>query len=231
MNKYCPDIHWLTEYAAGNLPYSQALCVSAHLSFNSKSRDIVEKLDHVGALLFSENSNNFSSESTNSDLSDSFKKETLESIFSSTADDDEYNHTKCNTLSHPNVPYCLQKLIPEGFDKLNWENVGRSMRISHLDTGDSEREVALHRISPGAKIANHDHRGQEITVVLKGSFSDEQGLYMPGDFIVKESGEKHKPIVSKDSECICLTVSDGPIKLTGFFARLLNPFLRFRTSG
>ena len=230
MNKFSPDIHWLTEYAAGNLPLSHSICVAAHLNFNSSSRAIVEKLDCVGSLFFSDES---ISDLSNSELSDSFKEKTLEKIFSSQLDSREKKHSTdtITQIDSSGVPNCLKKLIPNGFDKLKWKSFGKSLRISHLETGDSQREVALHRISPGAKIANHDHRGQEITVVLKGSFSDEDGLYMPGDFIVKKSGEKHKPIVSKDSECICLSVSDGPIKLTGFFARFLNPFLRLKTSG
>ena len=184
----------------------------------------------MGSLFFSDES---ISDLSDSELSDSFKEKTLKKIFSSQLDSREKkNSTDTITqIDSSGVPSCLKKLIPNGFDKLKWKSFGKSLRISHLETGDSQREVALHRISPGAKIANHDHRGQEITVVLKGSFSDEDGLYMPGDFIIKKSGEKHKPIVSKDSECICLTVSDGPIKLTGFFARFLNPFLRLKTSG
>ena len=176
-----------------------------------------------GFIIFSDES---ISDLSDSELSDSFKEKTLEKIFSSQLDSREKKHSTdtITQIDSSGVPSCLKKLIPNGFDKLKWKSFGKSLRISHLETGDSQREVALHRISPGAKIANHDHRGQEITVVLKGSFSDEEGLYMPGDFIVKKSGEKHKPIVSKDSECICLTVSDGPIKLTGFFARFLNPF-------
>ena len=37
-----PDIHWLTDYAAGTLPSSQALCVAVHLSFCPESRKQVE---------------------------------------------------------------------------------------------------------------------------------------------------------------------------------------------
>ena len=55
MNKFCPDIHWLTEYAAGNLPLSHSICIAAHLNFNSNSRAIVEKLDCVGSLFFQMN--------------------------------------------------------------------------------------------------------------------------------------------------------------------------------
>jgi len=43
--------------------------------------------------------------------------------------------------------------------------------------------MALHRIKAGGKAPEHDHKGTEITVVLTGSFSDEDDIYQPGDFI------------------------------------------------
>lgn len=58
---------------------------------------------------------------------------------------------------------------------------------------------------------HHSHTGDQITVVLEGSFSDEDRIYRKGDFILRDSRDRHKPIVSPKCECICLMVLAGPI--------------------
>ena len=54
MSHFRPDIHWLTDYAAGTLPLSQALCVAVHLSFCPESRKQVEQLNSLGAIMFND---------------------------------------------------------------------------------------------------------------------------------------------------------------------------------
>ena len=44
--------------------------------------------------------------------------------------------------------------------------------------------------------------------------------------MVKHVDDRHTPVATLDRECICLAVTEGPIQLTGFLGRLLNPFLR-----
>jgi putative transcriptional regulator len=100
--------------------------------------------------------------------------------------------------------------------------------MARLQTGQKEFEVALHRIKAGGSVAKHDHGGTEITLVLDGSFSDENGIYHEGDFLVREAGETHRPLASRDAPCICLSVVAAPVRMTGTFTRLLNPFLAFK---
>ena len=68
--------------------------------------------------------------------------------------------------------------------------------------------------------------GDEYTVILEGSFSDEAGLYHKGDFLLRDASHEHTPVATLDKYCICLAVTEAPIQLTGFFGRLLNPFIR-----
>ena len=131
--------------------------------------------------------------------------------------------------SNSPLPSCLSSLLPAGDTKqLDWKRLSTSLKVARLPAGDPKREIALHKIKPGGSVANHDHRGREVTVVLTGSFSDQNGLYLPGDFLVKEPGEAHRPMASEDTECICLSVMDAPVKFTGVVSRLINPFLRIK---
>ena len=109
---------------------------------------------------------------------------------------------------------------------LAWRSLSPSLKVAPIGIGEKVHELALHRIKVGGKVPEHNHKGSEITVVLKGSFSDEDGVYQEGDFIVREAGDVHQPIAAKNEECICLSVLAAPIKLTGI-KRLLNPLLTF----
>ena len=82
------------------------------------------------------------------------------------------------------------------------------------------------KISAGGVAPEHDHSGTEMTVVLKGSFSDKEGIYQEGDFILKEPGQIHQPISARNEDCLCLSVESAPVKLTGFFGRMVNPFIK-----
>lgn len=241
MSHFHPDIHWLTDYAAGNLPMSQALCISAHLSFCSQCRKQVEQLNSLGGIMLNSSlADNPSIKSqqplAEAEIPSSLRAQMLDLISN---DQSTTGSTTLTTVASANdepdssnseLPSCLNKLIPNGTDQLHWQKLGTAVSVARLAAGDTEREVALHKIKAGGRVGNHDHKGREVTVVLTGSFSDQQGQYLPGDFIVKESGEAHQPIASEDAECICLSVLEAPVKFTGPIARLINPFLRIHTA-
>jgi putative transcriptional regulator len=83
------------------------------------------------------------------------------------------------------------------------------------------------RIRAGRAVPRHTHRGYELVCVLEGGFSDAAGHYGRGDVAVADDGVDHQPTADADGDCICLAVTDAPVRLTGRFWRLLNPFVRF----
>ena len=122
-------------------------------------------------------------------------------------------------------PVSIRKLIPQGTGELDWKNLGPRLSVAKLRRLDPAREIALHRLQPGGVVSDHDHGGCEITVVLSGSFSDLSGQYHPGDFLVRNPGETHRPTASEDGPCVCLAVFDAPVKFTGVLTRFLNPLV------
>ncbi len=122
------------------------------------------------------------------------------------------------------LPDCIQEFLPE--DGLCWRKLTRSLRAARISVGEDKCELGLHWIAAGGKTPEHDHRGLEITVVLQGSFSDEDGVYQEGDFLVREPGDIHRPRAARDEECVCLSVLEAPIKLTGV-KRIMNVLMGF----
>ena len=107
----------------------------------------------------------------------------------------------------------LQKLIPNGYDALRWRHLGTDLEIARLPATDHGHKLSLYRIQPGGRIAEHGHHGEELTVVLKGTFSDGTGIYSEGDFLFCDTNDIHRPIATQDGVCLCLSAETAPIKL------------------
>lgn len=222
MTTYHPDPQWLFEYVAGTLDDSQALCVSTHLSYCAKCEHQTATLTGVGAAML--NSNMPHSEPSPDALS-----RVLSTIDNAPAKEGGVRTPGGTSIDSgtDKLPPLIQKLVSTEVSDLPWKNIGSRISMARLNSLDGDREVALHRLQPGGSVSNHDHGGREITVVLQGSFSDQDGEYFPGDFLVREPGETHRPSASNNEECLCLAVCDAPVKFTGFFARLFNPLVAY----
>ncbi len=217
--KHHPDDHVLAEYSAGSLDYALCISVNAHLHYCSECSHRLREMNDVGGAFFSQ------APSLEVD------KSLLDQIFARIDSLPPLTDSPTETVacSRFDLPPTVEKLIPSKKD-LHWKRISPALREARLQTGQSQYQVALHKIGRGGRVVEHDHRGLEVTVVLKGSFSDEEGIYQPGDFIVKDAGEVHRPCAAQDQDCLCLTVQEAPIQLTGILSRLLNPFIPFHAA-
>ena len=214
MVKHHPNENLLAEYAAGSLPFGLSIGISAHLHFCSHCQHRLEQLNSLGGSLLEEGQ----SVPVDEGLLDKLM-----------ARIDNPIEMPASSASRFNLPGVVEKLVPD-LKALRWRRLSPSLKVSRLNTGQDRYEVALHKISRGGKVAEHGHRGQEVTVVLKGSFSDDDGVYTPGDFLLREPGDIHRPRATQNQDCLCLSVVEAPVSLTGWFYRLLNPFLSFKPS-
>ena len=213
-----PDTHLLMDYSSGSLDRALSISVAVHLHFCKECKERSLSLSDIGGQLLSE-------VEPASVLSDTLR------IVLSRIEDPEYGGESGSSGSFSTasesetLPPLVKRLLPE--QGPDWKFLSPSLRVAKLAVGEQFKEVALHRIKAGGKTPTHDHRGQEITVVLKGSFSDDNGVYHEGDFLLKEPGDIHTPVATANEECICLSVLAAPIRMVGGFKRLLNPFLSF----
>ena len=77
----------------------------------------------------------------------------------------------------------------------------------------------------GTTLAQHTHGGAEYTQVLHGSFRDTTGTFERGDFARTDENILHAPAVTLASDCLCLSSSDKPMRLTGRAARIVQSLL------
>lgn len=125
-----------------------------------------------------------------------------------------------------NLPKPLRRFVTREFSKLPWTGMSRNIKEFELPITGNGYTAKFYKIAAGKELPVHTHRGNEYTLVLDGSFSDKAGEYHKGDFILADTHTIHQPRAANDADCICFAVMDAPLKLTGFFGRMLNPFLR-----
>lgn len=221
MVKYHPDTRFLTDYAAGSLPEAQALCVASHLHYCPACRQKVAELTSLGEVIFTSQAPaavdvaDFEALMGRIDVMERGARE---------APDAEHRLT---TSDSDDLPHPVRKLAAGNLANLSWRSLGKYFRYSRLSSR-NEQETALFFIKAGGHVPQHKHRGDEITVVLKGSFSDQDDHYHVGDFIVRTQGEKHRPVASQDEDCLCLATVEAPILMSNWFYRLLMPLINWR---
>ncbi|MDX6750060.1 ChrR family anti-sigma-E factor [Geminicoccaceae bacterium 1502E] len=123
------------------------------------------------------------------------------------------------------LPLPLRAYLPGPVEALPWRNYG-PVAEADLPLADPEFRTRLIRLKAGRSVPRHTHEGNELTLVLHGSFHDIQGHYRRGDLAIADAGVDHQPTADADGDCLCLAVTDAPLRLTGSIGRLLNPFLR-----
>jgi putative transcriptional regulator len=78
----------------------------------------------------------------------------------------------------------------------------------------------LLRMAGGRGAPGHDHDGQELTLVLRGSLVDEAGRHGPGDILIAGPGDDHAPRAGEGEDCVCLVSMTGAWRLSAWTQRL-----------
>ena len=124
------------------------------------------------------------------------------------------------------LPRPLRDYLPAPLEQLRWRSYGVAAEVE-LPIRAPGYRTTLIRVRAGRMVPQHTHEGTELTVVLEGAFHDETGHYGRGELVIADSSLDHRPVADEAQDCLCLAVTDAPLRLTGRFGRFLNPFIRF----
>lgn len=211
MTRHHPDSLSLMEYSAGNLSDPHALCIRLHLDQCPHCQSRVDTLDSLGAVMMEHQPRASVSETMFDDILARIDSAPPEPVIPET----------------PRLS-ALRKLLGDDLNSLPWKR--QLGDVSVLDITErfpgQEEQVVLQKIVAGGKAPAHTHRGQETTIVLQGAFADQKGVFNQWDFVVLTDQDEHKPVAVGCEDCITLSVLSAPVKLTGTFTRMLNPFIR-----
>ena len=237
-----PSADLLLSYSAGTASPGHALCVATHLEYCQSCVQAHQRNNAIGGRLITELHSQEQSQVSEGLKSRVFSL--LDNFTRSPADSDQQNNRQYKLQNNrqatqasgmttdPRLPRALRKLVPEGLNGLDWRMISTSARSCQLFKDDSSTIVSLLKLKPGGRVARHKHMGNEFTVILTGAFSDEDGVYREGDFLLRDANDSHSPVATRDAECICLTLQEAPLQFTGWPLKLVNPWIRnqFRLS-
>ncbi|MGI9295421.1 MAG: ChrR family anti-sigma-E factor [Pseudomonadales bacterium] len=210
MSTYHPDKSMLVDYSAGNMSFGPALCVTAHLEYCQLCQRELQGMTTLGAVLMEQQ--------RGTEVSPELLDRVMQEI-----DNEDPLPTQPTPRKKQSV---LLNFVPRDLQSMAWHGMSDTLKTHELDVGDPCHLVTLIRMRRGGAVPKHTHKGQEITLVLQGGFSDANGSYRVGDFVECTSEIEHQPVAHQDEDCICLTSRSAPIKFTGPFMRSLNPFVR-----
>lgn len=220
-----PPSEVLGEYAAGALAAPHAVVVSAHLENCKHCRQRVQTFNELGGQSLAD----IAAQPVSERLKDKVfaRLGELDAGEDSSADAVAM-HTQESALeeSQDAIPGSLQQFGIRDFSSVAWKRVTKDIESYTLFCERGRRAVLL-RIRPGGGLHKHTHTGDEATLILKGSFSDEDGNYCAGDYMLLDASHQHNPVAGTESECICLAMEEGPVQFVSGWKRLLNPLLRW----
>lgn len=72
------------------------------------------------------------------------------------------------------------------------------------------------RLDPGERAPAHGHGRRDVTVVLRGSYADDFGVYERGDLAFAEPGMRHEPRAIGKETCVCLVATEAGRPIRGF---------------
>ncbi|QCO56107.1 transcriptional regulator [Pseudorhodobacter turbinis] len=200
----------LMGYSAGQLPEAFNLVVAVHLSLCDECRARLGAFDAIGGALMGE--------CDSVAMMDSSLTATLDRLTQATPT--PRPRKGCKVFPAPLVDYVGGDLA-----SVKWRSIGMGVRQAILPT-DAGASARLLYIPAGQKVADHSHRGMELTLVLQGAFRDETDRFGPGDLEIANEELNHQPVAEVGPDCICLAATDAPLRFNGLLPRLAQPFLR-----
>ena len=202
----------LMKYSSGTLCEAFSLAVATHISMCDDCRAALESFEAVGGALLDV--------STPEEMSvDSF--ESVMALIES----EPAEITQPVSQPKSDVPSALSDYIGGSLHDVKWRPIGLGVKQSLLKTSGNSTARLLY-IPAGTAVPHHSHNGNELTLVLKGAFEDEISRFGPGDAEMADEDLDHQPVAVEGEDCICLAVTDAPLKFQTLVHKLVQPFLK-----
>jgi putative transcriptional regulator len=202
-------------YAAGTLGEAHGYAVATHIALCADCRKGVREAEVIGGEMLAE--------APVSPVSQSCREATLASL------DAMADHvvTSKPIRSNSDLPPVLSNLLGNmPLSELPWKKKAPGVATLEIPLSSGSRtHLQLLRIGPGRKMPEHGHGGEELTVILQGSYSDHTGQYITGDVADLDEDIEHQPKVDSEVDCICLVATEAPTRFKSVWARLAQPLI------
>lgn len=206
----------LLDYATGTLDEAWSLAVACHLTFCPHCRRELKAV-----------------EATAGSLVEAIAPQRVSAAgFASVADrlgQQERRPTRPALSSDPDgLPQPLRRYLDGGLAAIRWRWSGAGLQSFALPVGKrAGGMVSLLKVAPGAGLPLHTHSADEVTLVLSGGYTAGDAAFRRGDVEIADGAVEHRPLAMLDQPCICLAISDAPLRFSGPLGWFYNQWARF----
>lgn len=220
----------LFSYTAGSLTNAMATVVATHLSLCAECRARAANLETLGGVMLER----LQPEACSEDLLDQLlgtidaDEPQIDVREDAAAHQSELSTDAAEADVKPvaDVPYPLSELLPAPLEQLQWKRMAPGVLYYDLPAIGSGA-CRLLQLAPGRSVLPHSHNGNELTLILRGSYTDDLGRFAAGDIADLDDEVSHQPLVDSDEPCICLVATDAPLKFQTLLGRLIQPMTGF----
>jgi putative transcriptional regulator len=201
-------------FAAGTLVDAHAIVTSAHLAMCPQCRSTLRGAEAIGGGVLADQAPVA--------VSQTLREATLASLEGLPLAAPKLS----GVLKSSELPDVLVRALGViSLDQIKWHRKlpGVAIYDVPLPKG-AKAKLKLLSLEKGRAMPDHGHGGEELTLVLKGSYRDKFGRFGAGDVADLAEDVEHQPIVDSDETCICLISFDVPAKFKSIWARLAQPF-------
>lgn len=212
-----PSHDMLLGYAAGDIGEAWSLVIATHMALCPHCRHVVGDAEAIGGVLIDEISPEpVASDALEKTLALVARTEPMPAAAAS--------GIKMNSTP-PVLPQPLRDYAGGDVDALRWRRLGKGAFHIPLYRGRDGEVARLLNIPAGQPVPAHSHNGLELTLVLSGSFTDKISRFARGDVETADAEIEHQPVADAGENCVCLAVTDAPLKFRSPLARLVQPFI------
>lgn len=207
-----PDVSTLMSCAAGSQPEAQAAIVASHLSMCPVCAREVGRMEKIGAVLFE-------------GIEPVAMTRPVPVAAARSQEADTPAPRSAKPAASSAIPYPLrEKLGLETLDDVPWKRVATGVWLHALPMSEGANGyLFLLKVAPGVRVPDHGHDGEELTLLLDGSYADATGVYKKGDVADLDPDVEHSPLADAATGCICLVASEKQARFKGLFARIVQP--------
>lgn len=202
-----PEPALLMEYAAGATPEAFSLVIATHLALCPQCRRSVAELEAAGGVALGK--------LDSAAVGDDVLAKTLAKL---DAPPPAGPAPKPSRSSELGVPRPLSDVLSKPLEELHFKRLG-GVEICLLDAPQPYR-VYLMRIAGGVDVPPHGHSGQELTLMLRGSYVDNNERFAEGDVACVDEACTHRPKADREG-CTCLVAAHGKMKMPGFVSGMV----------
>ena len=208
-----PKTETLAAFAAGALDEARAVVVAAHLSMCADCRRVAADFEALGA-------------ETVADIDpEPMAPEALEHFWTRAGAQEAGGAPSIDDRAI-RTPEALRRSLAGDFEAAPWRGVMNGFSQVLLDAkGYRPGALRLLKIEPGFAIPKHTHGDGEFTLILKGAYEDELGVFARGDFADLDSEDTHSPVAIGSEPCICLIATNAPLVFRGLVEKIAQRFI------